>query len=229
MLMEFGVGRASMRTIADRVWQLTGFPRDMFNVYLAEDILIDTGTRYAKRRILRQLRGQTINLVALTHCHPDHQGTAKVMCTRFGVPLACHAADVPAMEGRVPMQPDNRLVRFVQRYFAGPPYPVERVLQDGEALAGFSVIHAPGHSPGHVIFFRERDRLAIAGDLIANIHFLTGRTGLREPPAYASTDKAQNRRSMQLLLDLNPVIVCLGHGPPVTDMDLLRDFVASRR
>jgi glyoxylase-like metal-dependent hydrolase (beta-lactamase superfamily II) len=38
--------------------------------------------------------------VALTHCHPDHQGAAQAVCEAFRIPLACHRDDVAAMEGR---------------------------------------------------------------------------------------------------------------------------------
>src|SRR5260370_40878410 len=96
-----------MRQIAPGVWQLAGFPRDMFNVYLMQDVLVDAGTRWALSRILSQLGRRRLGMVALTHCHPDHQGAAAVLCERFRVPLACHAADVPAMEGRAPMLPGN--------------------------------------------------------------------------------------------------------------------------
>src|SRR5271165_416656 len=101
-----------MREVADGVWQLAGFPRDMFNVYLMGDVLVDAATRWARWRIVRQVRDRPLRMVALTHCHPDHQGAARALCRRFGVPLACHEADVPAMEGRTSMQPDNRLMRL---------------------------------------------------------------------------------------------------------------------
>ncbi len=38
-------------------------------------------------------------MLALTHVHPDHQGVAKDVCEARGIPLACHADDVDAMEG----------------------------------------------------------------------------------------------------------------------------------
>jgi hydroxyacylglutathione hydrolase len=218
-----------MREIAAGVRQLAGWPRDWLNVYLVNDVLLDTGTRWAERRILRQLRGQIVRGVALTHCHPDHQGTAAVLCRRFGLPLACHAADVAAMEGRSPMQPARKLLRFGERLWAGPAYPVERVLHDGDELAGFRVVHAPGHTPGHCLFFRAADRLAIAGDLAANISFLTGKPGLREPPRAFSSDPAENRRSLRKLLELQPAIICFGHGPPLRDLAVLERFVQRRR
>ena len=62
-----------MHQIATGLWQLSGVPRNMINVYLMEDVLIDAGTRWAAGRILRQLRGRKLSMVALTHCHPDHQ------------------------------------------------------------------------------------------------------------------------------------------------------------
>src|SRR5262245_57624508 len=101
-----------MQMLARGVWQLSGFPRNWVNVYLLEDVLIDAATRWAKRRILRQVRDRRVRMVALTHCHPDHQGVAKVICERLAVPLACHDADVAAMEGRSPMMPRNFVVRL---------------------------------------------------------------------------------------------------------------------
>jgi glyoxylase-like metal-dependent hydrolase (beta-lactamase superfamily II) len=206
-----------MHEVAPGVWQLAGVPRDMFNVYLMEDVLVDAATRWAKHRVLRQLRGRCVRGVALTHCHPDHQGVAKIVCDRFHVPLACHGADVAAVEGRAAMKPENRLMRFGVRIWAGPSHPVGRVLKDGDDVAGFRVVHAPGHTPGHVIFFRSSDRVAIAGDVLANVSFLTRKPGLREPPSFFSDNVIQNRRSILTLADLKPRVVCFGHGPPLMD------------
>ncbi|HEV3117862.1 MAG TPA: MBL fold metallo-hydrolase [Gemmataceae bacterium] len=213
-----------MHKIAKGVWQLSGFPRDLFNIYLAEDVLIDAGTRWARGRILSQVRGRPVRMVALTHCHPDHQGCAKAICEKFDIPLACHEADLLMVEGRAPMQPYNRILKLGLRVWAGPPYPVARVLHDGDEVAGFRVIHAPGHTAGHVMFFRESDRVLIAGDVLANIHFITGKPGLRQPPAAFCVDAAENRRSIQKLIDLDPKVVCFGHGPPLREVEQLQRF-----
>src|SRR4051794_8770007 len=99
-----GADRAKgITNIADGVWQLTGVPANFFNAYLLEDVLIDAATRWGTGRILRQLRGRHLSLVALTHCHPDHQGAAKKVCGTFRVPLACHRGDAPAVEGSTRM------------------------------------------------------------------------------------------------------------------------------
>jgi hydroxyacylglutathione hydrolase len=213
-----------MREVAEGVWQLAGFPRDMFNVYLLGDVLVDAATRWARRRIVRQLQDRPLRMVALTHCHPDHQGAASGLCRRFGVPLACHEADVPATEGRAPMQPDNRMLRLGCWFWAGRAHPVGRVLRDGDEVAGFRVVHAPGHTAGHVLFFRAADRVVIAGDVLANIHFLTGEPGLRQPPPFFCADPAQNRRSIHILAGLQPAVVCFGHGPPLRHGPTLQRF-----
>jgi hydroxyacylglutathione hydrolase len=217
-----------MVEVAAGVWQLTGFPRHAINAYLAGDVLIDTGTRWRRWRLMRELAGRQIRLVALTHCHPDHQGASKAVCEQLGVPLACHEADVAATEGRSRMEPNNALVRFAVGLWAGPAHPVGRVLRDGDHIGDFRVVHAPGHTPGHVIYFRESDRVAIAGDVLANIHFLTLQPGLREPPDVFSADAAQNRRSARLLCELKPSLVCFGHGPPLGEPERLEQFIREK-
>src|SRR5438045_3591410 len=166
-----------MREVARGLWLLSGTPRDLINVYLAGDVLIDGATRWARERVLRQVEGRPLRLVALTHCHPDHQGVARTVCKRFGVPLACHEADVPAMEGRSPMLPDNRLVRALSLLWSGPPHPVDRPLRDGDEVGEFRVVHTPGHTPGHVVFFRDSDRVAVVGDLVLHLGHRLGRPG----------------------------------------------------
>jgi glyoxylase-like metal-dependent hydrolase (beta-lactamase superfamily II) len=214
-----------MRQIAEGLWLLTGSPWELFNVYLMGDTLVDAATRWAASRILRQLRGKTVRQVALTHVHPDHQGAAAAVCKQFDIPLACHEADVAAMEGRAPMLPDSWIVRFGTRVWAGPPHPVGRVLREGDEVGGFRVVHTPGHTPGHILFFRDSDRVAVVGDVLANFPF----RGLREPPWFFSADPAENTRSVRRVAELEPALLCFGHGRPLADMRLLDRYVARLR
>ena len=216
-----------MKQLAPDLWQLRGLPPNGINVYLTEDVLIDAATRRAGRRILRQVQDRPLALVALTHVHPDHQGAVVEVCEARRVPLACHADDVDAMEGRRPLQenPDAVVNRLIHRFWEGPPRKVDRVLQEGDEVAGFRVIHAPGHARGEVIFFRESDRVAIAGDVINTMNVFTGIPGVREPPATFTRDPAENRRSIRKLLDLRPSLVCVGHGAPLRDISKLERLV----
>jgi glyoxylase-like metal-dependent hydrolase (beta-lactamase superfamily II) len=219
-----------MRYLAPGVWRLKELPAPTINVYLAEDVLIDAGRRWDRRRIFAELDGVEISMLALTHVHPDHQGVAKDVCEARGVPLACHADDVDAMEGRRSVQeagaanPVNRVIRAL---WEGPPHEVERVLNEGDEVAGFRVVHAPGHARGEVVFFRERDRVAICGDVIRNMSYATGLPGIKEPPDLFTYDPAENRRSIRKLAELNPSLILPGHGPAVTDLGAFERFVAA--
>lgn len=217
-----------MKYLAPGVWRLKEFPRPLINVYLAEDVLIDAGRRRDRRRIFAELEGREISMLALTHVHPDHQGCAKAICEARGVPLACHEGDLDAMEGRRPVAATNNPgAKAFARMWEGPPHKVDRVLREGDEVAGFRVVHAPGHAPGEVIFFRESDRVAICGDVIRNISYVSLRTRLAEPPEELTTDPVENRRSIRKLADLNPSLILPGHGPPVTDIAAFERFAAA--
>ncbi len=219
-----------MKQVAPGVFRLGQFPRPMVNVYLAGDVLIDAGTTWDRFRIPRQVRHRPLSMLALTHVHPDHQGMAREICRSRDIPLACHADDVDAMEGRVPIsgeQLTNPLLKRVQSSWEGPPHPVSRVLEEGDEVGGFTAHHTPGHARGHVVYFRETDGVAICGDVIRNLNYATGLTQLGEPPAMFTYDPAENRRSIRKLAALEPTILLPGHGPAVTDMPAFHRWVES--
>ena len=219
-----------MKQLAPGVWRLKELPLPTINIYMAEDVLIDAGRTWDRRRVFAELEGREISMLALTHAHPDHQGVAKDVCEARGIPIACHADDVAAMEGRRPLQEAHRghiVNRVIRGIWEGPPYKVERVLDEGDEVAGFRVVHAPGHARGEVIFFRESDRVAICGDVIRNLSYATGLPGIKEPPPIFTYDMAENRRSIRKLADLDPSLILPGHGPAVTDMAAFGRFVSS--
>jgi hydroxyacylglutathione hydrolase len=210
---------------------LRGVPRDAVNVYLVGDVLIDAGTRLARRRILRQLRRVDVRAHALTHAHPDHQGASHAVCEARGVPLWVGAGDVEAMEGGPPAiamrQRAGIANRFQERFWTGPAHPVARALREGDEVAGFAVLEVPGHSKGHIAFWREHDRVLIAGDVITTVDLRTGRAGLHEPLRMLTPDPARNRDSIRRIAALAPALVCVGHGPPLRDPSALARFAAA--
>jgi glyoxylase-like metal-dependent hydrolase (beta-lactamase superfamily II) len=218
-----------MRELADGVFMLRGWPSNAINVYLVRDVLIDAATRQAERRIMRQISGREVNAHALTHAHPDHQGSSHAICERLGIPLWCGQGDVPAMEapGGVAGSSPTTWATFVQRrYWVGPPHPVARALVEGETVGGFTVLETPGHSAGHIAYWRESDGVMIAGDVFFNLNMLTGVPGLHEPPVAFTPDPARNRVSARRLSELRPRLLCFGHGPPLRDPGKLVEFVA---
>jgi len=208
---------------------LRGWPPSAINVYLLGDVLIDAATRQGERRIMRQIAGRSLSAHALTHAHPDHQGSSHAICERLGIPLWCGQGDVPAMEtpgGVAGSQAPGWVNWLQQRFWTGPPHPVARALVEGDEVAGFTILESPGHSRGHVAYWRESDRVLILGDVLNNVNVMTGIPGLHEPLARFTPDPARNRSSARRLAALRPRLTCFGHGAPLRDPDRLADFVA---
>lgn len=216
-----------MKRLADDLHLLDGLPPYGINVYLMGDVLVDAATRHATRRILRQLKGRTVAAHALTHAHPDHQGASHAVCEALSIPLLCGERDADAMEdGRVmERQPKHPINSIIGRVFPGPPHPVASRLHEGDEVAGFTVLDVPGHSAGHVAYWREADRVLILGDVLTNMDTLTGIPGLREPKSFFTPDPARNRESARRLAALEPALVCFGHGAPLRNPKKLRAFV----
>ena len=216
-----------MHELAPGLRALPGRPAHAFNVHLAGGVLVDAGTRHATRRILRALNGATVHALAVTHAHADHQGASAALHAQLGVPFWGPAGEVDALE-RGDLRatgPDNVVVRWQLRHWAGPAVPVDRVLQEGDELdAGFVALATPGHSPGHLSYWREEDRTLIAGDVLFGRHPITGRPGLHEPPARFTLDPERNRESIRRLAALRPEVMVFGHGPAWRDADALERF-----
>jgi glyoxylase-like metal-dependent hydrolase (beta-lactamase superfamily II) len=217
-----------MKYLADGLYLLDGLPPFAINVYLMGSVIVDAGTRHAARRILRQVRGHPASALALTHAHPDHQGSCHEVCAALGITLSCGAADAEAVEEPGLMLrrlPRSRLTRSIGPLLAGPSHPVARQLREGDEVGGFTVLETPGHTVGHVSFWRAADRVLVLGDVLANFSPPLGLRGLREPPFLFSTDPAENRRSARRVAALEPALVCFGHGPPLDDPARFGEFV----
>jgi hydroxyacylglutathione hydrolase len=218
-----------VKQLADGVWHLNTMPvPNTVNAYLLEDVLVDAGTRQSRRAILRQLKGHDVGAHALTHAHPDHQGASHRVCEQLGVPFWVPERDADAAEDPELIrqrQPNHPMARFYIRIFIGPGHPVDRKLHEGDEVAGFKVLDVPGHSAGHVAFWRRSDRVLVLGDVLANMDQLTLIPGLHEPKPYLTPDPAENRRSAKTLVPLEPELVLFGHGAPLRDTKKFVDFI----
>lgn len=217
--------------VAPGVRRLSLGRKDSLNVYLLGDVLVDAGGRATATKLLRALEKETVAAHALTHGHFDHQGASHAVCEARQVPLWCGAGDRDAVESgdlaRILPNPRSWGARL-ENLLAGPAHPVARVLREGDAVgAGFVVLETPGHTPGSIVFWRESDRVLVVGDVAMSRHPMTLRHGLREPVAIGTVDKARNREALRRLSDLQPEIVCFGHGEPLLEPMRFRAFVAS--
>lgn len=218
-----------MEQIAEGLHLLHGVPRHAINVYLADGWVVDAGTRWAARRIVRQVAGRELAGHLVTHAHADHQGSSAALARTLDLPVLAGHRDADAiasgdLRDRAPLNPVTRLQL---RTWAGGGTPVARRLREGDGVGSFTVLETPGHSPGLISLWREADRTLVAADVLFGQHPLTGRPGLHEPPARFTLDPALNRAQIRRLAELRPAVACFGHGPPWRDADGLSRFAAS--
>ena len=209
-----------MFQIAADVFQIPVTPRQGINCYLVDDVLVDAGMKSSARKILAALKGRQVTSHVLTHAHPDHQGATHAVCTALDIPLHCHALERTAAEtGEVTAaypHPDALMSRFQQRWLAGPGHPVAGTLAQGDTVGSFTVIEAPGHTPGQIALWREKDRMLIAGDAAVGMNLFTTLRGIGLPLKVATVDMQVARDTVRKLAALNPARVAFGHGPVAT-------------
>jgi glyoxylase-like metal-dependent hydrolase (beta-lactamase superfamily II)/predicted ester cyclase len=214
--------------VADGVWLIRGGLPRIMNVYLVADgdgvLVFDGGVRSMTPAVAAAgARLGGITRVVLGHGHADHRGVP----AGLGVPVLCHRDEVSNVEGdggycshdfsrlRIPFR---FAVPVMMAGWDGGPVSVSGTLDEGDQLAGFRVVHLPGHTPGQIGLWREADRLAITSDCFYAIDGETGLRGdgqARMPHPAFTADVGLARASILKLAALRPAVVCPGHGGPV--------------
>jgi hydroxyacylglutathione hydrolase len=158
----------------------------------------------------------------LGHGHADHRGAAPGL----GAPVFCHPDEVADAEsdGGAHYFDFSKLQRAFARFMMprllprwdGGPVKTEGTVKEGEEIAGFKVVHFPGHAPGLIGLWRESDRLALVSDTVYTLDPETGRHGApRVPHAAFNKDTEQARASIRKLAAMEPAAVWPGHAHPV--------------
>ncbi|MBA3445015.1 MAG: MBL fold metallo-hydrolase [Gemmatimonadales bacterium] len=185
--------------------------------------------------------GARPSAIVLTHGHFDHVGALRTLLNKWDVPIYAHRLELPYLTGRSAYPPPDPTVgggamAALSRFYPRGPYDFADRIQplpaDGSVpgMPGWRWIHTPGHTPGHVAFYRDSDRTLIAGDAFVTtkqesaIAALTQRPEIHGPPAYFTPDWASARRSVEELAALKPLRVGTGHGPPLEGQEMLQDL-----
>jgi glyoxylase-like metal-dependent hydrolase (beta-lactamase superfamily II) len=192
--------------------------------------VIDPGYTGSYRAVLRFLGEQQVtrlDWIILTHHHIDHAGTALALARATGARLAIHRDDARYLR---PGRPRERVTLYglVDRIPARlMPYLVScadcdvEPLEDGQTIAGLTVLHAPGHTPGSICLWSESESVLFAGDVLNN------ERGVRTPPWTVNWSHQLARRAPSKLSSLAYERAYFGHGPAITaDADLrIRAFL----
>jgi hydroxyacylglutathione hydrolase len=219
---------ASLEQIADGVWRFAGDLRGSMNVYfLADDggvTQFDAGTKAMTKHVARaaaELGG--LRRIVLGHSHADHRGTAPGL----GVPVLCHPDEVADAEGDggyhnfdldlIPVWYSRLLYPRLLKRWDGGPVKIADTVAEGHRIAGFEVVHLPGHSRGLIALWRPSDRLALVSDTIYQLDSMSLRAipeserPLVPHPVWA-WDYRRSIDSVRKLATLEPATVWPGHA-----------------
>jgi len=228
-----------MREIAPGV---TVIPTLIANAYLVGNttswVMVDCCAPGNESRIRRAAerrfgRGSRPAAIVLTHGHFDHAGSAGPLADAWDIPIYSHPLETPYLTGRAEYPPfDLSRPGFftrIARFFPTATVNLEKRIvslrpqQPIPGLPGWTMLETPGHTPGHVSFFRQSDAVLIAGDAVTtmNLDSFLGTVLRRKqvcgPPAPATSDWGKAGRSVQLLAGLRPSVIAAGHGVPMSD------------
>ena len=173
-----------------------------------ECVFIDPGFYYEEehQEIKDFIAENQLNPVKIvnTHCHFDHIWGVEFVRNEYKIPFLAHAEDNFWVE-RATQQAE------MFGFDMDTVKPADSFLVENEYIefgnSRLKIIHVPGHSPGHVVFYSENDKILIAGDVL--FYGSIGRTDLPGGDYQTLISNIKNK-----LFDLpNETKVYCGHGP----------------
>jgi glyoxylase-like metal-dependent hydrolase (beta-lactamase superfamily II) len=225
--------------LSDAVWRVPTVPGDLVNSFLLADddgslTLVDAGLRGAQRPVLAALAalGKSpgdVQRILLTHAHADHAGGLAGVQEATGGRVLTHDEEAQYVRAGTPPPSQKTLGRLMAR-LPGTGFravEVDESFADGAVLpvaGGLTVVHTPGHSPGHCSFLHRPSGVLITGDAVFNV------AGLRYSPKAFCFDVPASRATADRLGELEFDLAAFTHGTEVrTDARAtLRAFLAGR-
>jgi glyoxylase-like metal-dependent hydrolase (beta-lactamase superfamily II) len=205
-------------------------------------VLVDAGMPKSGEEIIKAAaerfgEGVMPKAIILTHGHFDHVGSIVDLILEWRVPVYAHPDEYPFLTGaKAYPEPDTSveggMLAKISKLYPNEPVDITEALEmlpaDGTVpqLPGWQWIHVPGHSPGQIALFRERDRLLISADALITVRqdsmyrVLVQKKELCGPPVYLTTNWNEAHDSVQRLAALNPRILVPGHGTAMEGSDL---------
>lgn len=192
------------------------------NCYMVVDkliFLVDTGMPGNSGKIIKFLQEnlnrqpEDLKTIVITHAHFDHIGSLNKLIKKTNAKVAIHKGDEKVLSG-IENQTGSALMRtlikLMSLIYRTQPVKADIILEDGDEIGDYRVIHTPGHTSGSICLYNSTSRVILVGD---SLNYTKGKIVAPR----IMEDRVQYNESMKKLVNLDIKTILTGHGDSVRE------------
>jgi len=205
--------------ILENIHQVDGVVGNSYIIIDGNGItIVDTGMPKSHKKILNYIdsigqKPEDVKQIVLTHAHIDHVGSALKLKQATNAKLMIHEDDAPYVTGEKEFQVNSGfLMKMFSSFMKFETFSPDIMLKENDKIGDFLVIYVPGHTPGSIALYNEKNGVMFVGDLL---RFMNG--NIQGSPEQFTLDMNLAKKSIEKILNYDFKIMLSGHGDPLKE------------